>query len=95
VTEEIEAIVDVALGQVLDPESTLTEVGKHRWDVILNEMDGPNRDIAEVNLKWIKDGCPPLPPEPPPTPEPVVFVTPEIQELAQKALDRSDYYYFA
>jgi hypothetical protein len=95
VTEEIEELVDVALARVLDPGVAITEDIKDRFDIILNEMDGPNRDIAAVNLEWLKQGCPPSPPEPSSAPEPVVLVTSEIAAVAATVLDRQDYCCFA
>ncbi|MCI0598592.1 MAG: hypothetical protein L0Y60_03565 [Beijerinckiaceae bacterium] len=95
VTEEIEVLVDLELARVLDPEFAITEDIKHRFGVIINEMHGPNEDIAATNLEWLKAGCPPEPPEPPAAPPPSVPVTPEIEVLAARWLARSDYNDFA
>ena len=91
VTEEIETIVDLELARVLDPDFAITEDIKHRFGVIINEMHGPNEDIAAANLEWLKAGCPPEPPEPPEAPPPSVPVTPEIETLAARVLTRGEY----
>jgi hypothetical protein len=66
VTEEIEVLVDLTLARVLAPQFAITEDMKHRFGVIINEMHGPNEDIAATNLEWLNAGCPPEPPALPP-----------------------------
>jgi hypothetical protein len=95
VTEEIETVLDLELARVLDPDFAITEDIKHRFGVIINEMHGPNEDIAATNLEWLKAGCPPEPPEPPEAPPPTVHVTPEIETLAARVLTRGEYCDFA